>query len=93
MDSLKISSTALDGVGRSLAQAGGFLGDAKQVRTGDAGYWRLVARGEEAAGAWLVSMGPLAEAVAADGKQCIAAGQEFARIDNALADVLTGRTP
>jgi hypothetical protein len=93
MDSLKISSTALGAVGGALAQVSGFLGDAKQLRTGDAGHRRLTAKGEEVAAAWLASMGPLTEAVATDGKQCIAAGQEFARIDNALAAVLTVRTP
>lgn len=93
MDSLKISSTALDAVGGALAQASGFLRDANQVRTGDAGYSRLVVKGEEAASVWHVSMGPLTEALAADGKQCIAAGQEFGRVDGALVGALTGRTP
>lgn len=93
MGSLKISSTALDVVGGALAQASGLLGDAKQLRTGDAGHWGLIAKGEEVDGAWLASMGPLTEAVATDGKQCIAAGQEFARIDDALATAVTVRTP
>lgn len=93
MDSLKIGSTALDAAGGALAQASGFLRDANQGPTGDAGYSRLIAKGEEAVSAWRVSMGPLTEAVAVDGKQCVAAGQEFGRVDDALVGALTGGTP
>lgn len=93
MDSLKISSTAFDAAGGALAQASGFLHDAHQVHAGDAGYSLLVSKGEETAGAWRMSMGPLTEAVAVDGKQCIAAGQEFERVDDALVGALTSGTP
>lgn len=85
MDSLKINSTALDAVGAALAQASGYLRDANPVSAGDAGYSRLVAKSQEVANAWRLSMGPLAEAVSVDGKQCIAAGQEFGRVDDALS--------
>lgn len=93
MGSLTISSTALDAAGGVLAQAGGFLGDASHVSVGDAGYSGLVAKGQETATAWQAAIGPLTEAVTIDGKQCIAAGQEFGRVDEALAGALTGGTP
>jgi hypothetical protein len=93
MSSLKISSTAFDTAGGVLAQAGGYLRDAVQIITGDAGYSRLLTKGKETATAWQRAMGPLAEAVTIDGTQCVAAGQEFGRVDDALAGALTSGTP
>ncbi|WP_258804811.1 hypothetical protein [Pseudarthrobacter sp. NS4] len=93
MGSLKISSTALDAAGGVLAQASGFLGDASRISVGDAGYSRLVAKGQETATAWQSAIGPLTEAVTIDGKQCIAAGQEFGRVDEALTGALAGGKP
>lgn len=85
MDSLKINGTALDAVGAALTQASGYLRDAIPVSAGDAGCSPLVAKGQEVANAWRLSVGPLAEAVSVDGKQCTAAGQEFGRVDDALS--------
>jgi hypothetical protein len=76
-----------------LAQASGFLGDSNQVRAGEAGHSRLVVKGEEASAVWHLAIGPLSDAVTVDGKQCIAAAQEFGRVDDALVGALTGRTP
>lgn len=93
MGSLTISSTAFDAAGEVLAKAGGFLGDASQASAGDAGHSELVAKGQEAASAWQSAIAPMTEAVTIDSKQCIAAGQEFGRVDEALAGALTGGMP
>ena len=92
MDTLKISSTAFDAAGGALDQASGLLSDANQVNAGDAGYSLLVVKGKETADAWRISVGPLTEALVADGKQCIAAGQEFGRVDEALVGALASGT-
>jgi hypothetical protein len=93
MDTLMISSTAFDAAGGALTQASGFLRDAGPISAGDAGYSRLLTKGQETATAWQQAIGPLAEAVTIDGKQCVAAGQEFGRVDDALAGALISGKP
>lgn len=92
MADLVIERTAFGSAGEALSGAGTLLAGAQPVPGGDTGSARLTDMADYARRIW-ASVGPaLADALSADGKQTAAAGEEFSRVDDALAAGLTGNS-